>query len=202
MVLNCVPTPTLRGEMLLRFRRLLFPSGLLFLMLPLQCTTLSPYTTKAHLLRVLSSCGFLPLVQRDTPRVTMVCCAASPRDRPRAPAAAAAAPEPAACAHPRLAALELPPAWLGAAEGPWDKADDVGVPCPCSTASAALALRLSELRRLFPDPPPQIAASDSDTRLSNIFAIAFSADTALHRADLAAAGPRQAAEGSDQAESE
>ena len=73
MVLNCVPTPEARGDMLRRCRAHLRPKGLFFLMIPLLCITNSSYTTEALLLKLLQTVGFSLVARRDTPRIAFFC---------------------------------------------------------------------------------------------------------------------------------
>ena len=73
MVLNCVPTPEARGDMLRRCRAHLRAHGLLFLMIPLLCVTNSSYTTEALLLELLQTVGFSLAARRDTPRIAFFC---------------------------------------------------------------------------------------------------------------------------------
>jgi len=105
MVLNCVPTPEARGDMLRRCRAHLRAQGLLFLMIPLLCVTNSSYTTEALLLELLQTVGFSLAARRDTPRIAFFCLqrqeglgetAEESADLPAAAAAAEAAAAPAA----------------------------------------------------------------------------------------------------------
>ena len=58
MVLNCVPTATERGAMLLNMRRHLQHGGHAFIVLPLRCLNDSPYMTPAHFDQALAAAGF------------------------------------------------------------------------------------------------------------------------------------------------
>ncbi|KAJ3022343.1 hypothetical protein HKX48_006377 [Thoreauomyces humboldtii] len=61
LVVNFVPDIEMRGDMLIHARRFLFPSGILFLVLPLPCIKNSRYMTHDHLVAILKSIGFAPV---------------------------------------------------------------------------------------------------------------------------------------------
>jgi len=72
MVINCVPSSILRGEMLARCREHLVPGGLMFLMLPKRCLDASPFMSRSLFDRALACSGFRKiLVQRETPKIAM-----------------------------------------------------------------------------------------------------------------------------------
>lgn len=58
MVLNCVPTATDRGTMLLKMRAYLKSSGHAFIVLPLRCLNDSPFMTTAYFDQALAAAGF------------------------------------------------------------------------------------------------------------------------------------------------
>lgn len=58
MVLNCVPTATDRGSMLLKMRAHLRHSGHAFIVIPLRCLTNSPFMTTAYFQQALAAAGF------------------------------------------------------------------------------------------------------------------------------------------------
>eukprot|EP00053_Salpingoeca_punica_P027817 m.25956 g.25956 ORF g.25956 m.25956 type:complete len:339 (+) comp9844_c0_seq1:298-1314(+) len=58
LVLNFVPDAHQRGEMLRKCTRMLAPTGLLFVVLPLPCVANSRYCTESHLLAMLAALGF------------------------------------------------------------------------------------------------------------------------------------------------
>ncbi|KAJ3068040.1 Cell division control protein 48 B [Podochytrium sp. JEL0797] len=70
LVLNFVDDPERRGLMLHLAYQHLLPSGLLFLVLPLPCTTNSRYMTHAHLKTVASATGFEEVAEKKTPRLS------------------------------------------------------------------------------------------------------------------------------------
>lgn len=181
MVLNCLPAPGLRGEMLRRVRTLLVDGGLLFLALPRQCLTRSPFTDHAHFMSALRALGLGPVAQKQTPKVALFCCRRCAR--PSAPAAAAAtaieSPERplqrgGRPGHPALARAEASHEAAGtAAEAMLDARDpDLGSWCP---TWARREQRVEEegddaLRRTFPHPPP---VQREGTALSNRFSFSF-----------------------------
>lgn len=58
MVLNCVPTATDRGTMLLKMRAHLKSSGHAFIVIPLRCLNESPFMTPAYFDQALAAAGF------------------------------------------------------------------------------------------------------------------------------------------------
>lgn len=60
LVLNFVPTPKLRGEMMKRFAEFIVPdkSSILFIVLPLSCLTNSRYCDKGHFVKICEALGF------------------------------------------------------------------------------------------------------------------------------------------------
>lgn len=58
MVLNCVPTATDRGSMLLKMRAHLKPNGHAFIVIPLRCLNDSPFMTTAYFEQALMAAGF------------------------------------------------------------------------------------------------------------------------------------------------
>lgn len=77
MVINCVPEPLMRGEMLARLRvHLAEPRtkpAICFLMLPKLCLEKSMYITKEIFEEMLASCGFHIVQTRETPKVQFYC---------------------------------------------------------------------------------------------------------------------------------
>eukprot|EP00658_Telonema_sp_P-2_P049123 TRINITY_DN37350_c0_g1_i1.p1 TRINITY_DN37350_c0_g1~~TRINITY_DN37350_c0_g1_i1.p1 ORF type:complete len:279 (+),score=43.03 TRINITY_DN37350_c0_g1_i1:143-979(+) len=73
MVINCVPTPEKRGEMLLRLRAQLRPTGLLFLILPLRCLTHSKRCSVDHFEAMMSAAGFTIREKKNSPKVAFFC---------------------------------------------------------------------------------------------------------------------------------
>lgn len=59
MVLNCVPTASKRGQMLMKMRRHLRQGGHAFIIIPLRCLNCSPYMTPEHFEAALQVAGFL-----------------------------------------------------------------------------------------------------------------------------------------------
>lgn len=78
MVINCVPTAKLRGEMLVGYREHLKPGGHLFLMLPLLCLTKSSNTTRKSFAETLRKAGFRIRETRDSPKVAFFCATTAP----------------------------------------------------------------------------------------------------------------------------
>jgi 25S rRNA (adenine2142-N1)-methyltransferase len=70
MVLNCVPTPLKRGEMILRIVHFLRPGGLVYITLPKTCLNLSPYLDYEMFTKLLCHTG-LQLVDcpKDSPKL-------------------------------------------------------------------------------------------------------------------------------------
>lgn len=121
MVLNCVPTPTARGEMLQRCRGHLREGGILFAMVPLRCLTCSRFCTWALFRQLVECCGFEVLETKESPKVAFLCArrvertepAAVPPARLRAPVRAVV-PGATARTHSDEFAVCLPdgkPAW-------------------------------------------------------------------------------------------
>ena len=74
MVVNCVPTAELRGEMIARTATLLRPKGLFFMMLPLRCVTASTRMSQEKMSRLLRACGLRVVEQKRTPKIVFYCC--------------------------------------------------------------------------------------------------------------------------------
>jgi 25S rRNA (adenine2142-N1)-methyltransferase len=74
MVVNCVPTAELRGEMLARTAILLRPKGLFFMMLPLRCVKASTRMSHEKMTRLLRACGLRVIEQKCTPKIIFYCC--------------------------------------------------------------------------------------------------------------------------------
>ncbi|EQC33321.1 hypothetical protein SDRG_09299 [Saprolegnia diclina VS20] len=73
MVINCVPTPEKRGEMLQRTWRHLKDDGHFFLMLPLLCLTNSNHMTVDHFEAILTRVGFEIREKKETPKIAFFC---------------------------------------------------------------------------------------------------------------------------------
>jgi 25S rRNA (adenine2142-N1)-methyltransferase len=70
MVLNCVPSPIKRGEMLLRVVHFLRPGGLVFITLPKACLNLSPYLDFEKFTQLLRFIGLEVINHsKDTPKL-------------------------------------------------------------------------------------------------------------------------------------
>lgn len=90
-VINCVPDPTSRGQMLQLYYEHLQPSGLLFLMLPLLCLRHSKFMTYDRFVAILEAVGFRVRETKDSPKVAFFCLEkqdAPPRSSIHAPPAA------------------------------------------------------------------------------------------------------------------
>lgn len=75
MVLNCVPTPLKRGEMLLRIVHFLRPGGLVFITLPKTCLNLSPYLDDEMFAQLLHYTGLKVLnCPKDSPKLAFFIC--------------------------------------------------------------------------------------------------------------------------------
>jgi len=71
MVLNCVTSPEVRGEMIGRLYHHLRPGGLCFLTIPKSCLTLSPYVNNEVFVRILKAVGFvLQETKKESPKVS------------------------------------------------------------------------------------------------------------------------------------
>jgi hypothetical protein len=70
MVVNCVPGPVKRAEMLVRCRDHLKAGGLLFLALPSRCIDMSQHITRPMLERLVGILGFDTLGEKRTPRIS------------------------------------------------------------------------------------------------------------------------------------
>lgn len=74
MVINCIPTPRQRGEMLIGCRRHLRPDGYFFLMLPLMCLRSSPFVRDEDQFRSgVEGVGFKLVEQKMTRKVALFC---------------------------------------------------------------------------------------------------------------------------------
>ncbi|KAF0692957.1 Aste57867_16003 [Aphanomyces stellatus] len=73
MVINCVPTPEKRGEMLERTWTHLTDGGHFFLMLPLLCLTNSNFMTTEHFESILHHVGFSIREKKETPKIAFYC---------------------------------------------------------------------------------------------------------------------------------
>jgi 25S rRNA (adenine(2142)-N(1))-methyltransferase, Bmt2 len=71
LVLNSVPSPVRRGEMLVRMRALLRERGLCFLVLPRRCITASPFLSPSFFHLLLAAVGFVPVSVRETPKLAL-----------------------------------------------------------------------------------------------------------------------------------
>lgn len=69
LVLNFVPTPIERGQMLRRFQQFLKRRSLLFLVLPLPCITNSRYIDHLHLARMLEHLGYVQLRRHESSKL-------------------------------------------------------------------------------------------------------------------------------------
>lgn len=78
MVINCVPTPKGRHEMLTGYRKHLRDGGHLFLMLPLLCLTKSTRTTRASFVDTLTEVGFTVVAKKESPKVAFFCLTTAP----------------------------------------------------------------------------------------------------------------------------
>lgn len=74
MILNCVPCPKDRGEMLARLHHFLRPGGLVFLTIPKSCLTLSPYMDHAGFMKLLKAVGLEMVESKETPRIAFFIC--------------------------------------------------------------------------------------------------------------------------------
>lgn len=182
MVINCLPAPGLRGEMLRRVRSMLVEGGLLFLALPRQCLTRSPFTNHDHFASALRALGLGPVAQKQTPKVALFCCRRCPRSPAPAPAAAAAAGPPEGPpqqqdgrpTHPALARAEVcHKAAAATPESALDARDpDLGSWCPKWDGHKHRVAEEGDdaLRRAFPHPPP---VQREGAALSNQFSFSF-----------------------------
>lgn len=73
MVLNCVPTPEKRGEMLKLYRLHLNANGMVFLMIPLLCLTNSKTMTYDAFVDLLMEVGFNVVESKQSPKVAFFC---------------------------------------------------------------------------------------------------------------------------------
>ena len=74
MVINCVPTPSARGEMMCRLYHFLRPGGLLFLTLPRTCLRLSPYMDAADFGQLLTDLGLAICETKESPKIAFFVC--------------------------------------------------------------------------------------------------------------------------------
>jgi len=70
MVLNCVPTPALRGEMLARTSKMLRVGGVFFLYVPLTCVRAMSHETLVRFLRYV---GLRVVEHKSTPKIMCYC---------------------------------------------------------------------------------------------------------------------------------
>ncbi|QLG74975.1 hypothetical protein HG535_0H03020 [Zygotorulaspora mrakii] len=69
LVLNFVPTPSERGEMIKRLPQFIKPNGYCFLVLPLPCMENSRYIDKEHFTKMMQSQGFEPVRCHDSQKL-------------------------------------------------------------------------------------------------------------------------------------
>ena len=69
MVINCVPTPEQRGQMLLKIRRHMNSEALLFLTLPLTCLVHSKYIDRDSFRKLLNALGYQLIEEKESPKV-------------------------------------------------------------------------------------------------------------------------------------
>jgi 25S rRNA (adenine2142-N1)-methyltransferase len=73
LVLNFVPTPQKRGEMIQRFGKFLEPNGHLFIVLPLSCINNSRYCDKQLFTQIMESQGFSMEHYHETKKLVYMC---------------------------------------------------------------------------------------------------------------------------------
>ena len=79
MVLNCVPTPSDRGEFMKRLFHFLHPDGgLLFLTIPKSCLTLSPYMDQSSFGQILQDLGLEIKETKNSPKISFFVCNKNP----------------------------------------------------------------------------------------------------------------------------
>jgi 25S rRNA (adenine2142-N1)-methyltransferase len=74
MVLNCVTSPTHRGDMICRLYHFLSPGGLCFLTIPRSCLTLSPHMNHSRFQEALQGTGFELLETKESPKISFFTC--------------------------------------------------------------------------------------------------------------------------------
>jgi len=74
MVLNCLTTPSQRGEMIARLYHFLRPGGCCFITIPKSCLTLSPYMDRGLFKRVLEAVGLELVETKESPKVSFYVC--------------------------------------------------------------------------------------------------------------------------------
>jgi 25S rRNA (adenine2142-N1)-methyltransferase len=74
MVLNCVTSPTRRGDMICRLYHFLSPGGLCFLTIPRSCLTLSPYMSRSKFQEALKATGLELLETKESPKISFYVC--------------------------------------------------------------------------------------------------------------------------------
>ena len=146
MVINCVPRPEMRGDMLVRLRMHLRPRGLLFLNLPLQCLTLSPFITEKRFRALLEALGFAVVEKSASRRVAKFC-----------------------LRRVRLHSSGEPPRETRNNTGSGSSSDTREEPGCCADAGQDVATRRAG-RRLFAHPPRELRRGRS---LTNSFSLSF-----------------------------
>lgn len=73
LVLNFVPTPQKRGEMIQRFRHFLNPDGYLFIVLPLSCLTNSRYCDMDLFVNIMQTQGFKERERHEAKKLVYLC---------------------------------------------------------------------------------------------------------------------------------
>ena len=73
MVLNCVPSPRKRGQMLALVRKHLLPGGQLFLMIPRRCIEASRFCTSGVLIEALSLLCMRVVETKLSPKIAFFC---------------------------------------------------------------------------------------------------------------------------------
>lgn len=86
MVLNCVTSPTRRGDMVCRLYHFLSPGGLCFLTIPRSCLTLSPYMNQSKFQEAIKTTGLEFLERKESPKIAFFICRRPMNTNPRSEA--------------------------------------------------------------------------------------------------------------------
>jgi len=74
MVINCITTPTQRGELLARLYHFVRPGGLVFLTLPKTCLQLSRYIDASYFEKLIKAVGLEIVETKSSPKIAFYIC--------------------------------------------------------------------------------------------------------------------------------
>jgi len=74
MVVNCVTTPSARGDMMLKLHKFVRIEGILFLTVPKSCLTLSRHMSREIFIEMLEGIGWEVVESKDSPKISFFVC--------------------------------------------------------------------------------------------------------------------------------